>query len=196
MNDSIAQILVVVSQAIVIVAQLAQYIKILSTKTTKGLSGWSYTLVTGSVLAWAIYGIKKGIVIFYVSHFISMAICFAILGHLYTKSKIRRKMEVNALIAGSALLLALVTFPEYAGWLGFTYTMMARVPQYKHIFTDNNIRGISLLTHLLFIIVDVCTIIYANYYSLFPLMISAMFAMASSLFIMFMVAKKSVRAYN
>lgn len=192
MNDFVAQSLILASQIIFIVATLSQYVKILTTKTTKGLSGWTYTLFTGSIIAWGFYGLKEKLIIFYVSHFLSALICFGILGHIYSKSKIRRKMELYALAVGLLLFILLFKFPLYSGWIGFTFTMIARIPQYKHLYTDKNIRGVSLLACLLFIIANIFTVIYALYYSMTPLVLSANFAAASSMFIMFMVAKKQV----
>jgi hypothetical protein len=152
--------------------------------------------MTSSILAWAIYGYKKGLVIFYIAHLVSALICFAILGHLYSISRTRRKMEIYAVLVGLILFLLLYKLPAYTGWIGLTFTMSSRVPQFKHLFTDKNIRGVSILAHLFFIVADIFTIIYSSYYAMWPLLISSATVMASSIFIIFMVAKKSLRAYN
>ena len=196
MNDFIAQILVVTAQVIIIAAMLSQYIKIVTSKTVKGLSGWAYTLATGSVIAWTVYGYKKGLVVYYISHILTTLIYFGILGHFYNVSRQRRKMEAYAVISGIVLLTFFIILPNYAGWVGLAYTLLARIPQYIHIFKDDNIRGVSSLSYLLLIIACTCTVIYAAYYNLFPMLLSAAITIASSLFIMFMVAKKSLRAYN
>lgn len=196
MSDFVAQSLILVSQTIFIVAMLSQYLKIIATKTTKGLSGWTYTLFTGSIVAWGVYGLRENQMIFFLSHLISALICFSILGHIYTKSKIKRKMEAYVFIVGGGLLLLILTLPNYSGWIGLLYAMIARIPQFKHLFADSNLRGVSVLSCLLFIIANALTVFYAIHYSMTSLVIGALLAAASSFFIMIMVAKKSVRVYN
>lgn len=196
MNDFIAQGLVLTSQAVFITATLFQYLKIISTKTTKGLSGWTYTLFTGSIIAWGVYGLKEEQMIFFFAHLISALICFSVLGHIYAKSKVKRKMEAYVFIVGGGLLFLILTLPNYSGWIGLFYGMIARIPQYKHLFKDSNLRGVSVLSCLLFIIANTLTVAYAMYYEMTSLVVGALLAGASSFFITVMVAKKSVRAYN
>jgi uncharacterized protein with PQ loop repeat len=196
MNNFIAQIIVIVAQLIVISATLSQYIHIVSNKNIKGLSGWTYTLIAGSTIAWGIYGVGQGIKVFYFSSFTLALIEFAILGHLYAVAKIRRRMEIYAITVGVSLTLLLTILPKYAGWVGLAYIALARLPQYRHLLVDKNLKGVSPLAHCLFILAALFTLIYANYFNLMPVIISASLSIFSSFFSLIMVAKKSVRAYN
>lgn len=197
MNDLVANILVLIAQIVVIFAVLSQYIHIISKKNNiKGLSGWTYTLITGSTIAWGIYGVRQGIEVFYYTSFIVLLIEFSILGHLYVSSKLRRRMEIYAISVGLSLAFLLYRYPEYSGWIGLVYTALARLPQYKHLLVDRNLRGISTLAHTLFIIANTLTIIYATHFTLLPVVLSASLAIGSSIFLLFMVAKKSIRPYN
>lgn len=196
MNDFTAQILVLVAQLIVLCATLSQYIHIIVSKNVKGLSGWTYTLIAGSTIAWGIYGVNQGIKVFYISSFLVALVVFAILGHLYTVAKIRRRMEFYAVTVGLSLTFLLLQYPQYAGWIGLVYVALARLPQYRHLIFDKNLKGISPLAHCFFVVSSSLTLVYANYFNLLPVTINAILSIASSSFSLIMVAKKSVRAYN
>lgn len=196
MNEFTAQILVLVAQLIIVCATLSQYVHIIVSKNVKGLSGWTYTLITGSTIAWGIYGVNQGIKAFYFTSFILAFIELAIIGHIYAVAKIRRRMEIYALSVGVSLTFLLLKYPQYAGWIGLVYVALARLPQYRHLIFDKNLKGISPLAHCFFITAATLGIIYANYFKLTPVIISSTLSIFSSSFSLFMVAKKSVRAYN
>lgn len=196
MNRTLAEILIVIAQLVAISAMLSQYLHIISSKNIKGLSGWTYTLITGSTVAWGVYGVSQGIKVFYFTSFIAALIDFSILGHLYSVSKTRRRMELYAFLVGVSLTFILVEFSYLAGWIGLVYIALARLPQYKHLLEDRNLNGISPLAHCLFISAGIITFIYANYFNLVPVIFSSMLSIFSSTFSLIMVAKKSIRPYN
>jgi uncharacterized protein with PQ loop repeat len=196
MNDFTAQILVLLGQLIVILATLSQYVRIIVNKNVKGLSGWTYTLITGSTIAWGIYGIGQGIKVYYFTSFILALIELGIVGHIYVVAKLRRRMEFYAISVGVSLTFLLLQYPKYAGWIGLVFLTLARLPQYKHLIFDKNLKGISPLAHCFFIIAAFLGLVYANYFNLLPVTISAIISIASSSFSLIMLAKKSVRAYN
>lgn len=196
MNNFTAQTLVLIAQLVIVAATLSQYVRIIVKKNVNGLSGWTYTLITGSTIAWGVYGIGQGIKAYYFTSFLLALIELAIIGHIYATAKIRRRMEVYAISVGVSLTFLLLQFPTYAGWIGLAYVFIARMPQYKHLIFDKNIKGISPLAHCFFIIAALLGLIYANYFNLLPVTIGAILSIASSSFSLIMVAKKSVRAYN
>lgn len=196
MNDFIANFIIIAATVIGTAAFASQYLHVNGTRKTNGLSGWTYTLFLGSSFAWVVYGANQNIEIYFFSSFVSVFIGLGILAHLYKVSKVRHKMQLYGFSFGLVLAGLLYFVPEYSGWIGMGYATLARMPQYMHLIKDKKLDGLSPFAYFLFLFSYSLTFIYAYYYNLTPLIVNSTIAVLSVVFLLFMVAKKSTRAYN
>ncbi len=74
------QVIGFTAAALITLANVPQAIKIIRTKSTKGISSWSYGILFFGNIAWLIYGIMKGDWPIIISNAISTLLCGVIWG--------------------------------------------------------------------------------------------------------------------
>lgn len=160
-------------------------------KTTRGLSGWSWTLTLASNIAWATFGFQKNIAPLFVANIIVSFFSASIVARLYISSQERTRMFMYAGLCGVALSLMFTVYSGAAGWIAFAFTMFARTPQLYRAWHDKKLDGISYRTQVILMIENLITVTYAILFKAWPLAISAFLGFLSFIFVISQVAKKS-----
>jgi MtN3 and saliva related transmembrane protein len=74
------QIIGFTAAALITLANVPQALKIIKTKSTKGISSWSYAILFFGNICWILYGIMRGDLPIIISNSISCLLCGIIWG--------------------------------------------------------------------------------------------------------------------
>lgn len=180
-----------ISEGLGLIGVANQLYYIQKNKTTRGLSGWSWTLTLASNIAWATFGFQKNIAPLFIANIVVSFFSAAIVARLYISSQQRTKMFTYAAVCGIVLSLMYTLFSAAAGWIALTFSMLSRTPQLYRVWHDKKLDGISYKTQVILMTQNLITVVYALLFRAWPLAISAFLGFLSFLYIIWQVAKKT-----
>ncbi len=162
--------LILVAEGFWLSSNYSQLRKLSRTRDPRGLFPPTVALNAAGNIAWAAYFALLHLVVPLITNLTMLTITVGILGYLLTDKRLFVKALVSILIIGPIVTFLIIRLPDFSGWTGMIFNMIAATPWLLHVIKTKRTAGLSEVGFYFAFGAMLCTFTYAILISSLPLL--------------------------